>query len=98
MIAEFEVHETIVLEDRSLFALTGEMVEGMPRTGMRAVLAGREAAFSERVHGVEFVASPNEDAAPDEPALTFYYGDVDTLEGWRDLEWPGSRLRLEWGE
>ena len=93
MVAEFEVHETVVLEERGLFALAGEAREGNPRTGMRATVGEGGGEFEARVHGVEFL----EDAAGAEPALTFSYGDEETLERWRSIEWPGRRVRLGWG-
>lgn len=92
MVAEFEVHETIVLEERGLFALAGEVVEGTPRTGMRATAGEGGDRFEARVHGVEFL----EDAEGTEPALTFSYGDEETLERWRALDWPDRRVELGW--
>lgn len=92
MVTEFEVHEAIVLEERGLVALAGEVREGTPRTGMRATLAEGD-RFDARVHGVEFL----EEVAGTEPALTFSYGDEETLERWRSIDWPGRRVRLGWG-
>lgn len=93
MVAEFEVHEKIVLEERGLLALAGEVTEGTPRTGMRATLGEGGGRFDARVHGVEFL----EDAAGTEPALTFSYGDPETLQRWREIAWSGRRVRLGWG-
>lgn len=98
MVAEFEVHRALVLEDRGLFALAGEVAEGTPRTGMLAALEGEEDRFSARVHGVEFVEADSGEEGGTEPALTFSYGTREKLERWRAMEWAGRQLRLGWGD
>lgn len=94
MVAEFEVHDTVVLEDRGLLALVGEVREGSPRTGMEARLEDEGPAFDAPVHGVEFF----EAGEGSEPALTFSYGDDATLERWQSLDWSGRVVRLTWGD
>lgn len=96
MVAAFEVHQALALEDRSLFALAGVILEGTPRVGMRAALEGEEDRFDEPVHGIEFVERGAGGAEGTRPALTFSYSEAGKLERWRAVEWPGRRLRLYW--
>lgn len=96
MIAEFEVHEAMVLEGRSLLALAGVITEGTARVGMHATLEGEEDRFDEPVHGVEFVDRSAGDETDTGPALTFSYSGAGTLERWRAIDWPGRQLRLYW--
>lgn len=92
MLGEFEVHEAVALEDRSLFALVGAIREGTPRAGMQAALEGSGETFDEPVHGVEFVEEEGEEGAS--PALTFSYSRDEELDEWRAIDWPGRRLAL----
>jgi hypothetical protein len=96
MSASFKVHRCLGLEERSLFALSGEITEGMVHVGMRATLPGAESVFSAKVHGDEFLDSVQGDPAPSEPALTFSYSDPEKLRRWQAVAWPGKELRLGW--
>lgn len=96
MVAEFEVHEAMVLEDRGLFALAGVISEGTARVGMHATLEGDDARFDEPIHGVEFVDRNAGDTGGTRPALTFSYSSAGKLERWRAVDWSGRRLRLYW--
>lgn len=91
MPVRFQVHRSVVLEDRKLLALRGEVLEGMPRVGMTASAEDDGEEFTEAVHGVEFVS---DGAGGSEPALTFYYGDREKLEAWKAVDWPGTVLSL----
>jgi hypothetical protein len=92
MPATFEVHEAMALAARGLFALRGEIREGMIQTGMIATLAdGGGRVFEERVHGIEYVEVPGSTASP---ALTFHYRDPAKLERWMALGWEGETLSL----
>lgn len=97
VVAAFEVREALALEDRSLFALAGVILEGTPRVGMRAALEGEEDRFDEPVHGIEFVGREGGGTEGTRPALTFSYSGAGKLERWRAVDWPGRRLRLYWG-
>lgn len=91
--ARFRVGEVRVLEERHLLALTGEILQGMPRIGMVA-RSGNEgdADFREEVHGVEFLEDSEGRVGP---ALTFEYRGTEELERWRAQEWEGRVLLLE---
>lgn len=94
MPVRFEVEDAVALEDRKLLALVGAIREGMPRIGMKARVVEDDGsvAFSEPVHGVEYV----EDASGVSGlALTFHYSSRGKLDGWRDLGWEGRTLQLD---
>ena len=92
MASSFEVRGAFALEERGLFALSGEIREGMVQTGMLAVRGdASDAGFSERIHSVEFLDRP---AAAGLPTLTFHYRDRAKLERWMKLGWEGQTLAV----
>jgi hypothetical protein len=91
MPATFEVHQALALSGRGLFALRGEIRDGMVQTGMVAKLEAAERAFEERVHSVEYLDMPGTDGWP---ALTFHYRDPAKLERWMALGLEGETLSL----
>lgn len=95
MDASFTVLRAFVLEERSLFALAGEISAGMVQIGMRATLPGRP-DFEARVHGVEFLHRPEDEPDAGGPALTFSYSKPEKLERWRSIDWPGRTLEFDW--
>lgn len=96
MAAEFEIQQTLVLENRSLFALVGAVTRGMVHTGMTARLADDDQAFEEPVHGVEVLDPDGAGPAGSGPALLFSYSREEKLERWRAIDWAGRRIRLSW--
>lgn len=94
MRSTFEVHRVFVLEDRGLFAVTGEIGDGMVQTGMLAYVEtadGTPSPFRERIHGVEYLELPEVEGRP---ALTFHCRDRVKLRGWMDLDLQGSVLQV----
>lgn len=87
MAARFAVGRTFVMDDRGLFAVAGVIEEGMVEMGMTATLAGREDAFSRRVHSVELLG---------DPTLCFSYSSQEKLSAWQALDWDGGTLTLTW--
>ena len=95
MTTKFQVHRVFPNQDRSLFIVSGIVLDGDPHTGMTASLPGN-VEFTERVHGVEFATRTEDDPSTSEPALTFYYSSDAKLEKWRTLDWKDQVLTLHW--
>jgi hypothetical protein len=92
MPSTFDVHQALALEERGLFALCGEIRDGMVQTGMVATLADDQGrSFEERVHSVEYLDLPG---AAGLPTLTFHYRDPAKLDRWMALGWEGETLSL----
>lgn len=91
----FEVHRVFALDDRGLFAVSGEIKDGMVHTGMIASVprsgGGGEGEFEERIHGVEFLDVPGAEGLP---ALTFHFRDPSKLRRWLTLGLEGRTLSV----
>ena len=88
MSGRFRAAGTLDLTNVGLFAVHGEIVDGVARIGQ---IARGPAGFSARVHGVEFVrlADGREDLA-----LTFLPRDPGERERWSSLRVAGQELEL----
>ena len=88
MSGRFKAAGTLSLSTTGMFAVHGEIVDGVARIGQTAMT---DVGFSARVHGVEFVrlADGHEDVA-----LTFLPRDAAEAERWRDLPLAGRELEL----
>lgn len=95
MNTQFQVHRAFPREDRSLFIVSGIVLDGDLHAGMIASRPG-DTEFKERVHGVEFANRTEGDPSTSEPALTFYYSSDAKLEKWRALDWEDQVLTLHW--
>ena len=88
MSGRFRVAGAFPLPSMGLFAVHGEIVDGIARVGQ---FASSPAGFKARVHGVEFVklADGREDLA-----LTFLPSRPDDMNAWQSLATPGAELEL----
>jgi hypothetical protein len=89
--SSFQVHQAFALAERGLFALSGEIREGMVLTGMTAALEDAHDAFQERIHTIEYLDRPG---ITGRPTLTFHYRDPAKLERWLAIRWEGRTLSL----
>jgi hypothetical protein len=88
MSGRFKAAGTLPLASVGLFAIHGEIVDGIARIGQTAMT---DTGFRARVHGVEFVrlADGREDVA-----LTFLPRDNAEAERWHRLPLAGQELEL----
>jgi hypothetical protein len=88
MSGRFRVAGAFPLPNVGLFAVHGEIVDGIARIGQ---FASSPSGFRARVHGVEFVrlADGREDLA-----LTFLPTKPDEVSAWQSLATPGEELEL----
>ena len=88
MSGRFRAAGTFPLTSVGLFAVHGEIVDGIARIGQTAMT---DTGFRARVHGVEFVrlADGREDIA-----LTFLPRDDAEAARWQDLALAGRELEL----
>jgi hypothetical protein len=88
MSGRFRVAGTFPLPSVGLFAVHGEIVDGVARIGQ---FVASPSGFNARVHGVEFVrlADGREDLA-----LTFLLTRPDQIAALQSLATPGEELEL----
>jgi hypothetical protein len=88
MSGRFRVAGAFPLPSVGLFAIHGEIVDGIARTGQ---FASSPSGFQARVHGVEFVrlADGHEDLA-----LTFLPNGPDEIAAWQSVATAGLELEL----
>jgi hypothetical protein len=88
MSGRFRVAGVFPLPNVGLFAVHGEIVDGVARIGQ---FASSPSGFKGRVHGVEFVrlADGREDLA-----LTFLLGKPEDMTAWQSLATPGEEIEL----
>ena len=88
MSGRFRVAGAFPLASGGLFAVHGEIVDGVAHVGQYASSAS---GFNARVHGVEFVRLPD---GREDLALTFLPAGPDQLTAWQGLATPGQELEL----
>lgn len=88
MSGRFRVAGAFPLPGAGLFAVHGEIVDGVARIGQ---FVSSPSGFNARVHGVEVVrlADGREDLA-----LTFMPARPDQIAAWQSLATPGQELEL----
>ena len=88
MSGRFRIAGAFPLPSMGLFAVHGEIVDGVAHIGQ---FASSPSGFSGRVHGVEFVrlADGREDLA-----LTFLPARPDQISAWQSIARPGEELEL----
>jgi hypothetical protein len=88
MSGRFRVAGAFPLPSVGLFAVHGEIVDGVARIGQ---FASSPSGFNGRVHGLEVVrlADGREDLA-----LTFLPGRPEEISTWQRLATPGQELEL----
>jgi hypothetical protein len=88
MSGRFRVAGAFPLPSVGLFAVHGEIVDGVAHIGQ---FASSPSGFQARVHGVEFVrlADGHEDLA-----LTFLPGPTDDVAAWQSLTTAGDEIQL----
>lgn len=88
MSGRFRVAGAFPLPSVGLFAVHGEIVDGIARIGQ---FASSPSGFRARVHGVEFVRLGD---GREDLALTFLLTKPDEITTWQSLATPGQELDL----
>jgi hypothetical protein len=88
MSGRFRVAGAFPLPNLGLFAVHGEIVDGIARIGQ---FASSLSGFRGRVHGVEFVRLVD---GREDLALTFLPSKPDEITAWQSLATPGQELEL----
>jgi hypothetical protein len=88
MSGRFRVAGAFPLPSVGLFAIHGEIVDGIARIGQ---FASSPSGFRARVHGVEFVRLGD---GREDLALTFLPTKPDEITTWQSLATPGQELDL----
>jgi hypothetical protein len=88
MSGRFRVAGAFPLPSVGLFAVHGEIVDGIARIGQ---FASSPSGFRARVHGVEFVRLGD---GREDLALTFLPTKPDEITTWQSLATPGQELDL----
>ena len=88
MSGRFKAAGTLPLTGVGLFAVHGEIVDGIARIGQTAMT---DTGFRARVHGVELVRLAD---GRDDVALTFLPRDSAEAERWHNLPLAGQELEL----
>ena len=76
--AHFEVHDVFTVPTRQLIVLSGQIIDGELKPGQIATFADWDTAFTEPVHGVEYLDGPKRGEF--NVALTFRYADAGELD------------------
>ena len=88
MSGRFRVAGAFPLPSVGLFAVHGEIVDGVVRIGQ---FASSQSGFSARVHGVEFVRLGD---GREDLALTFLPTKPEQITAWQSLATAGQELEL----
>ena len=88
MSGRFRVAGAFPLPSVGLFAVHGQIVDGIARIGQ---FASSPSGFRARVHGIEFVRLGD---GREDLALTFLLTKPDEITTWQSLATPGQELDL----